>query len=316
LNQLTAFSRGQLNAAKDTIGTPVHSQSLTMDGLGNFTMTASNNQPVTLTYNAQNEIASTTFGVTPTYDHNGNMTRDPNGREYIYDAWNRMVQVPNRGNPPPALYTFDALGRRIQENDSGYVRDLYFSADWQVIEERVPAGQAGMTQQVWSPMNVDALVLRDRATMANATLDERLYVQQDANWNVTAVVCATGAVRERYVYDPYGRFTDPTGQTTTVLNPDWSTRTGGSAVAWVYLFQGGRYDNASGLYNFRNRDYSPALGRWMEVDPKRYKAGDTNLYRYELNEPTSATDPSGLRGEDQRYTGGFKLSALSPKKFK
>lgn len=30
-------------------------------------------------------------------------------------------------------------------------------------------------------------------------LEERLYVQQDANWNVTAVVNTSGSIQERYV---------------------------------------------------------------------------------------------------------------------
>jgi hypothetical protein len=35
-------------------------------------------------------------------------------------------------------------------------------------------------------------------------LDERLWVQQDGNWNVTALLDNTGAVVERFLYDPYG----------------------------------------------------------------------------------------------------------------
>jgi RHS repeat-associated protein len=109
-------------------------------------------------------------------------------------------------------------------------------------------------------------------------------VQQDANWNVTAVVDASGNVAERYVYDPYGG--------ATVLAPDWSSR-GTSLFGWIYLHQGGRFDTTSGLYYFRNRDYSPTLGRWMELDPLGYSGGDNNLYRYEQNGPTNSTDSTG-----------------------
>src|SRR5262245_60103272 len=52
-------------------------------------------------------------------------------------------------------------------------------------------------QYVWSPMYVDALICRDRDTDGNGTMDERLYVQQDANWNVTAVISTSGSVQER-----------------------------------------------------------------------------------------------------------------------
>jgi hypothetical protein len=42
--------------------------------------------------------------------------------------------------------------------------------------------------------------------------------------------------------------------------------------------------------------FNPMLGRWMEEDPIGFEAGDTNLYRYVGNNPTDATDPSGLIG--------------------
>ena len=32
-----------------------------------------------------------------------------------------------------------------------------------------------------------------------------------------------------------------------------------------------RYDGFTGLYAFGRRDYSPALGRWMEQDPEKKK---------------------------------------------
>ena len=58
-----------------------------------------------------------------------------------------------------------------------------------------------------SPVYVDALVLRDRDSNADGTLDERLYVAQDANYNVIALFDNSGNVVERYVYDPFGSVT-------------------------------------------------------------------------------------------------------------
>jgi RHS repeat-associated protein len=60
---------------------------------------------------------------------------------------------------------------------------------------------------------------------------------------------------------------------------DWTSRSS-SSFAWRYLHQGGRLDTTSGLCHFRNREYSPTLGRWVQVDPIGFAGGDVNLYRY------------------------------------
>lgn len=86
-------------------------------------------------------------------------------------------------------------------------------------------------------------------------MEERHYLQHDANYNVTAVTDRYGTVVERYLYDPYGL--------AAVLDANWGNDADGqSDVGWLYLHQGGRYDATAGLYHFRNRDYSPTPGRW------------------------------------------------------
>ena len=44
--------------------------------------------------------------------------------------------------------------------------------------------------------------------------------------------------------------------------------------------------------------YDTYTGRFMEEDPLGFAGGDLNLYRYVKNEPTNATDPSGLSPDD------------------
>src|SRR5262249_26476154 len=150
---------------------------------------------------------------------------------------------------------YDALGRRITETHDGVTTDLYYSDQWQVLEER--QGGVVKAQNVWSRVYVDALVERDRDLDGNSSngMEERLYAQQDANWNVTALVNASGQVVERYAYEPYGQV--------TVLDANWSPRSQNqSAFAWVTLHQGQRHDWATGYDDSRERDYSRTLGRW------------------------------------------------------
>jgi RHS repeat-associated protein len=156
-------------------------------------------------------------------------------------------------------------------------------------------------QYVWSPVYVDALVERHTGN------GPRLYAQQDANWNVTAVVDTTGTVQERYVYDPYGQ--------ATALDPVSWQPLGGSQFGWVYLHQGGRLDTATGLYLFRHRDYSSTLGRWMQLDPIGIWGDPINRgngYAYVGDNPVNRTDPQGLQGLSDQDTATLRsdLNAL------
>jgi RHS repeat-associated protein len=65
-----------------------------------------------------------------------------------------------------------------------------------------------------------------------------------------------------------------------------------SSCGNVLFFQGRVRDRYLGLYNFRNRYYSPGLGRFVQVDPIR-EAGGLNLYRFVANNPVSLSDPDG-----------------------
>ncbi len=282
LNELTSFERGTLTSPVDGIsGTPTASQSWDLDALGNFTSVTTNGTTVDNTANQQNEY--TALGsATPTYDANGNMTTDETGQQYVYDAWNRLVAVKDSSGDVEASYSYDGLGRRVTETHGDTTTALYFSSAGQVLEEQV--GGVTQARNVWSPVYVNALILRDQSSEGDGTLDQRLYVMQDANWNVTGLVNTSGTVVERYVYSPYG--------VATVLAPDWSAR-GSSDYSWMYMFQGGRYDAATGNYKFNARDYRPTMGQWLERDPLGLAAHDLNIGRFVADSPTNYFDPSG-----------------------
>jgi RHS repeat-associated protein len=286
LNQLLSFDRGTLNAAKDGVeGTPTRSQEWALDALGNFTGVTTDGTTETRTHNLQNEVTGV-GGATLAFDANGNLTTDQDGRTLVYDAWNRLVVVKDAGNVTVREYAYDALNRKVTETAGGVTREFLYSAAWQVLEERV--GGVADTRYVWSPVYVDALVLRDRDTNADGSLDERLWVVQDANYNVVALVDDSGAVVERYEYDAYGQ--------RTVLAPDWSARASSlydMRVAW----QGLRIDEGIGLYQVRERWVSYVLGRAATADPLGL-GPDLNMYRWETNNPVAYLDPTGLNTVD------------------
>jgi RHS repeat-associated protein len=240
--------------------------------------------------------------------------KDAQGRKLAYDAWNRLVAVNDASATQVARYEHDGMNRRIFEQAgtsaspaaaSAAVRDLFYSQEWQVLEERVRDAGGSIpatadTRYVWSPVYIDAMVARDRNADSTAStgisgLEERVYVLQDANSNTTRVVAASGVpgvsaglVINRFAYTPYG---EP-----QTLTDSWATPSAGStpATPWSHLFQGLKFTDVTGLAYVRHRGYSPPLGRFIERDLIGFEAGDNNWYRFVANGPTETIDPSGL----------------------
>ena len=289
LNRLATFSRGTLNSTGTAIsGAPTGTESWNYNAIGNWNANTVNGTTTTRTNNAQNQVTSVGTAAL-TYDANGNTLTDNSGQQYTYDAWNRLVTVKDPAGATIAAYTYDAQNRRVTETHGTTTTALYYSQNWQVVEER----EGGVTtkQYVWSPFYVDGLVERDDHDPATGgtSLNRRLYAQTDANFNVTSLTDASGTVVERYVYDPYGAV--------TVDNPDGTTRGNGTAAAsnyaWVYLHQGLKLDAGTGLYDDRNRPtYAPSLGRFLQQDPAGYIDGP-NRYQIENSSPIAHLDPSG-----------------------
>jgi RHS repeat-associated protein len=147
--------------------------------------------------------------------------------------------------------------------------------------------------------NGETIMVGDRNGSAGIVLEEfhtlarsqTLYVEYDADYNVTSLTNSSGGVVERYSYDPYG--------TVTVLNPTGTVRGDGTIASsdfnWVYTFQGGRIDPASGLVQFQARDMNTGLGRWIKQDPAGYVNGP-NVYQLELSSPIDYVDPEKSKG--------------------
>ncbi len=276
LNQLLSFARGSRSQVWD------------YDAQGNFESITTNGVTETRTHNRQNEV--TGVGASSlTFDANGNMTTDETGRQFVYDAWNRLVVVKDSGGATLKTFGYDGQGWRVTETVGTTTRDLYYSAGWQVAEETVTTGSTTKlnARYVWGGGYVDDLVYRQRDTDNDGVLDERLWATHDANFNITALVNDLGTVVERYAYDAYG--------VRTVLDASWNVLSG-SAFGFVHGFQGLRFDEVAGLSDSRNRWYSPTLGRFVTNDPIRYEAGDVNLYRFVGNSPGMGVDPFGLAG--------------------
>ena len=91
---------------------------------------------------------------------------------------------------------------------------------------------------------------------------------------------------------------DPSGSTDAFGTPTFKNGSGatlaGTTTGTRFLFTGREWLSQFGLYDYRNRTYSAAFGRFVEKDPIGFRAGDLNLYRYVFNNPINWTDPQGL----------------------
>jgi RHS repeat-associated protein len=292
LNRLTGFEQGALSASGnngstlDTASSPNASQSWNLNAVGDQNSVTTNGTTTTNSTNAKNEL--TTNGAAGlTYDNDGNTLTDENGQTYTYDAWNRQVTAKNSGGTTIATYIYDPTGRRITDTEGGTTTDIYYSYQWQDIEER--QGGTVTRQNVWGLAYVNQLVERDdNSTSGNlgitgSGLGERLYAQQDENWSVTSLVDNSGNVVERMTYLPYGAV--------TFLTASWSPTT--DAYSQNVLFQGGRLETATGLYDFQYRDENPQTGTWAEQDPAGYING-ADTYQLEVSNPATLTDAKGL----------------------
>jgi RHS repeat-associated protein len=133
------------------------------------------------------------------------------------------------------------------------------------------------------PGHRDELVLRDRDTDGNGSLDERLYATMDY-FNGTAILNTSGAVQERYAYSAFGVH--------RIVAADFSPRSS-SSYAWDFGFQGQFRDVETGWSNYGYRFYVPLLGRWINRDPIEERGG-VNLYLTTKNQPLNYTDFLGL----------------------
>jgi RHS repeat-associated protein len=169
-------------------------------------------------------------------------------------------------------WEYDAFSRRVKQHDTApagpeIVRDLIWEG-LSIIENRNQA--TGEIRRFYGNGE-------ERQLAAAVT---RLHYTTDHLGSIRELTDATGTVRARYDYDPYGNVTKLSGN----LDTD-------------FAYTGHYYHAASGLHLAPYRGYNPKLGRWLSRDPIGEEGG-INLYGYVGNAPINLFDPLGLAPQE------------------
>lgn len=157
------------------------------------------------------------------YDAAGNLTDDGENYKYEYDAFYRLRFVKDQSGNVVAEYRYNGLGHRIAEHmdtdDDGDVdgsdewRYLANDERWRIVaqflgsdtaptEEFVhhAAGLSGLSGSSY----IDLVVMRERDTDDNGSLEERMYYCQNWRADVSAIVDNAGEMYEWVKYSAYG----------------------------------------------------------------------------------------------------------------
>ncbi len=210
----------------------------------------------TFAYNALNELSSSSPGpaVNTTYE---------------WDGAHRLAAV-NRGTHRTE-FGYDGMGRRVRtiEKENGVVtsdqRQVWLGLE--LAEDRDTA--TGQTMKRFFPQGEQ---------IASGPASGAYYYTRDHLGSIRELTDATGTVRARYDYDPWGRRTKIEGD-----------------VDASFGFTGHYHHQASGLALAAFRAYDADLGRWLSRDPLE-EADGINLFAYVGNSVTRIIDPLGLFG--------------------
>ncbi|WP_162006865.1 RHS repeat-associated core domain-containing protein [Roseimaritima sediminicola] len=330
-DQLTSATTAAIAGLSQPFGL-ASSESYDFDAGGNRKSSGGQSQTAADTHNQLQTDGTYNY----TYDDEGNTlsktsiaTREVT--EYAWDHRNRLVLVTERASAGGTITqqvqfiydTFDQrVGKRVDSDGDGtWDRDEAFVwADGQTVLQFVD-GDGEAVSESFRVANrylygdvVDEVLADEHyaassgpavnSSTASTTAGETLWTIADHLGSVRDLVDNNGVVRQHVVYDSFGNRLveqDYDASGTAIASNH------ASAVDTLFGYTGRDWDADVELQNNRARWYDPTTGRWLSQDPIGFAAGDSNLYRYVGNQPTTKSDPSGLFGVDFHFYTIYSL---------
>jgi RHS repeat-associated protein len=261
----------QLNVASPQ-STPSPPRSIFYDANGNRTTFQAYGTTDTYALNNLNQYISRNSN-NASYNANGDMTVTPetagSRSTYGYDAQNRVTSA-SKGSVT-MYFSYDGLNRQVSRTVGGVTSYSVWDG-WDLIEEY----QSGGT--------VTAKYVFGTGGLIKELVNNRYYYQ-DGSGSTSHIANGSGVLQEWYRYDLQG---------TPFFYNGSDTQISASAYSVRHLFTGQQWYSEIGLYDLRNRFYSPDIGRFLQPDPIGFRGGN-NMYRYCGNNPVTRWDPFGLQ---------------------
>ena len=216
------------------------------------------------------------------YDANGNMITDKNKNitAIVYNHLNLPTKI-TFGSTGSITYIYNAIGQKVEKqlytSSQGSIPVIsYYCGEFQYIFRENYADYVTKLQFITTSEGYVKHTAGDYSYVFNYT-DHLGNVRLSYGLNANVLT-----IFEENNYYPFGL--KHKGYNSNNLQANYK-----------YKFNGKELQDELGLnlYDYGARNYDPALGRWMNIDPKAEKYFQYSPYVYVANNPLIYVDPDG-----------------------